>query len=479
MKQLPGELIVYLASVLAIPELKAFRLCCRQFAALGQASLFQSFEFRLWPSLDRLSAFEQLVQTPNIASKLRTLSLTTGVLLEYADYRYWQAQVYKNLSSAWLQSLSGRTPSKDEYNAFHTALQARFTEETRAKYDLYRWYLDVEADLFAEQLPSRLSSAIKHLSQHTSQITHKLTMAEPEITLEVVEKFRAPDRLLRRLPEIKDPRRRVINRREATLGHLSGFLSAISQSGPLSVLTMHHLPLQLLESSALRTSSALDKSFTTPRQLQISISSLPHSDWLSRAGLAPAPYTNGRNPAARRLRQLLNNTAKLETLCLELLPGKEAELSFELFDRTNLDRFPRHFLKNLRLLSLSHFSCRWTDLRTFLQEAAKLEELTLANARLETGSMVDLILFTPSLELQSIQILGRWVVDEDGGEWHAHTPADFTDCVNATVWEGPYVQDGMRSIIQHQMLKGSDKCPLLDEAAWESSGDTSWHYVPR
>lgn len=89
MDKLPGELIAYLCSSLPHPELKAFRLCCRAFAELGRSSLFEQFEFRLWPDRDRIEQLEELVASPAIASRLTALSMTTGVLLEYADYRYW------------------------------------------------------------------------------------------------------------------------------------------------------------------------------------------------------------------------------------------------------------------------------------------------------------------------------------------------------------------------------------------------------
>lgn len=114
MDRLPGELIAYLCFFLRPSEIKALRLCCKAFGEIARSSLFDQFEFRLWPSRDKIAQLEQLASTPVIASRLRTLSLTTGVLLEYADYRYWQAQVYKALSSKWSQSMSGHTPSKDE-----------------------------------------------------------------------------------------------------------------------------------------------------------------------------------------------------------------------------------------------------------------------------------------------------------------------------------------------------------------------------
>lgn len=480
MDRLPAELIIHLCYILPLPELKTFRLCCKAFATHGQAALFESFGYHLRPTRKRLSQLESLAVVPNVASKLRKLSLTTGVLLEYADYRYWQAQVYKELSSDWFQSLAGQTPSREEYNIFHNALQARFTEEMRYKYADYRWFLDVDASVTAQQFPSRLLEAMNRLSQHNSEVSFELSMAEPQITIDEVQAFVTPAYLSRQ-PEVHDPRQRVFNRRQAVLDHFLGFLSAASESSlRLRDLIVNCLPLQLLELPGEQATGTLDAAFADLRRLKLSVSSLPHSDWLSRAGLASAPYTRGRNPAARRLRELLNRPAKLESLDLALLPGKEAELSFELFDRINLDRFPRHFLKSLRTLSLSHFSCSWTDLKVFLQEAVSLKDLTLANARLETGGILDLLTFVPELRLQSAKLLGRWLVDEDRGEWHAHTPFDFTDCADAIVYEGPYVERGLKSRIEAYMVNGGDVCPIHDERTWESiGGDTSWHYIPR
>lgn len=90
MDSLPGELIAHLCSFLQNPDLKSFRLCGKNFAEIGQTYLFHNFEFRVWPNNHRLYQLEQLAQTPNVAEKLRCLSFESGVLLEYADYRYWQ-----------------------------------------------------------------------------------------------------------------------------------------------------------------------------------------------------------------------------------------------------------------------------------------------------------------------------------------------------------------------------------------------------
>jgi hypothetical protein len=77
-------------------------------------------------------------------------------------------------------------------------------------------------------------------------------------------------------------------------------------------------------------------------------------------------------------------------------------------------------------------------------------------------------------------------VDSDLGTWHAHSAADFTDCVANTTYEGPYLASGWRARVEEYALKGEVTCPLPEwdererervRAMWEQAGDTSWHYV--
>ena len=99
--------------------------------------------------------------------------------------------------------------------------------------------------------------------------------------------------------------------------------------------------------------------------------------------------------------------------------------------------------------------------------------------------MIDLLEFIATMRLQSVALHGRWYVDEDAGEWHAHNDDDFTaDCFASTSYEGPYAKNGMKARIERFMLEGSE-CPLpswtpngREEDIWEMKGDTSWHYLP-
>ncbi|ETN44533.1 uncharacterized protein HMPREF1541_10203 [Cyphellophora europaea CBS 101466] len=482
MDALPSELVTAISLFLSHHDLKAFRLCCKAYAALAESALFDNFEFRLWPRRERFAELEALTNAPTIASKLKVLSFESGVPLEYADYRYWQAQVYKALSSNWAQSHSGHAPPEGEYRKFHAALQSRFTENVRWDYALYRQYLDVESDRVANSLDAMLARSLSLLSQYCSNIQFKLLMREPQISLEEVEHF-VPECDIYQCPETQDPRQQVLDRRRNTLAHFLKFLSATQQSPfDLANLTMSSIPFQLIDQpDALVT---LKDAFSSLTSLSLDLSALPHSDWLSRAGLTE-PYSRGRSTSARQLRQLLDQPQNLQCLRLELPRGKEAEFSFELFDRTNLDRFPRHFLSNLTHLSLSRFRCSWPDMQLFLQEATNLQTVVLVDGRLETASLIDLLWFMPTLKLGRVSLGGKWYVDEDEGQWHANSKDDFTDCIAATVYEGPYVQRGMKHRIEEFLVNGGNDCPLprwtpqgREEELWELYGDTSWHYLP-
>ena len=481
---IPSEIISHISSCLSIRDLKPFRLCCKAFAEIGLTNLFSDFDFRLWPSSHRLYQLEQLTSNPEIACKLRCLCFESGVQLEYADYRYWQANVYNDISSERARNQLATKGTRDgEYGDFHNKLQARFTADMASRYKLYRWHLDQEAALMAQiGATSALAKSIATLKQHSPGLRFKLVMSEPQITLEDLEAFDA-SQYQHEYPEDPDPRRRVTKRREHCLQHFINFLRAPHFAHcEIDDLTAVNFPHELFTDQA--ASDTLDKTFQHLRALDMQVGALPHSDWLSRSGLQVI-YSQGRNLAARRLRMLLNKPGNLEHLRLEFPESKETEYSFELFDRTNLDRFPRLFLPHLKSFELCRFRSSWEDLEAFLMEAKSLASLKLSYCRLETGSMIDLLHFVPRMKLQSVAIHGRWYVDEDAGEWHAHNVDDFTsDCFAAISYEGPYVKNGMKSGVEHFMLKGGE-CPLPrwtpqghEEDIWELKGDTSWHYIP-
>jgi hypothetical protein len=493
MNAIPTEISAHVSSFLSTRDLKSFRLCCKVFADVGQTSLFFDFEFRLWPSTHRLYQLEQLSNHLEIASKLRCLCFESGVPLEYADYRYWQANVYNDISSDWARNALATRGTRDaQYGDFHAKLQARFTPELGRRYTLYRWHLDQEASLMAERGPTKaLARSIATLKSHNPSLRLKMVMTEPQITLEDLERF-DESQYQHEHPEDSDPRRRVTKRREHVLHHFINFLEApYLHSFPetsddsncqIGDLTAVNMPNELLTDSA--ATPAVGRMFTHLRRLDLQIGALPHSDWLSRDGIQPINL-QGRNRAARILQDQLNRTTNLQDLKLEFPKFKEAEYSFEMFDQTNLDRRPRLLLPNLKSFELCRFRCSWVNLQAFLAEAKSLAVLKLSSCRLDAGSMLDLLHFVPQMKLQAVSIHGRWLVDDDGGEWHAHTADDFTaDCFASTSYEGPYVVNGMKARVEKFMLDGGE-CPLprwtvqgREEDVWETTGDTSWHYLP-
>ncbi|OQU98490.1 hypothetical protein CLAIMM_04272 [Cladophialophora immunda] len=482
MDQLAPELVDHLCLFLDKPSLCSFRLTCRAFGVIAEEHLFRDFEFRLYPDHHRLYQLEQLAARPSIASRLRCVSFESGIQLEYADYRYWQAGVYHDKQNAWERSLVGAT--RDEYTQFHERLQARFTTDLARRYDLYRWHLDQQAASMAEsRVRNILMRIMGTLKQSSPRLRLKLIMAEPQIRLEELEAF-DPEQYASDKPYDPDPRRRVANRRQHCLDHFINFLQAAKLAGcEVADLTAIDIPQQLLSVGTIHGSQVLDETFQELKKLHMKISSFPHSDWLSRSGTGEI-YFGGRNLAARRLRMLLNHPSELEHLDLEFPAGLEAEYSFDLFDRTNIDRFPRLWLPHLKSLRLCLFRCTWPDLAALLDGGKNLNALVMKDCRLETGSLIDLLEHLRKKRLRRVQLLGTWYVDEDCGEWHSHSEEDFTSCFAANSYEGPYARTGMRSKIEG-FINGKGECPLPrwtteddPPQLWENESDTSWHFIP-
>lgn len=477
MDQLPSELVSHLCSLLDKSSLIAFRLTCSAFAALAEDYLFRDFEFLLYPNSHRLYQLDKLAAQNSIASRLKSLSFESGIQLEYADYRYWQAQVYHEKSSSWSTGGLSKGPSKEDYAKFHENLQARFTPNLSHRYDLYRWHLDQQAAFMASgQTREALIRILNVLGVSCPNLQFKMIMKEPQIKLEELEQF---DPLVydTEQPFDPDPRRRILNRRKNCLDHFSHFIQAACLSKyDLGDFTAIDMPHELLP-------EVWGHAFQDLKSLNLKINALPHSDWLGRTGMANI-YINGRNQSAVALKGLLNSTSQLQHLSLELPEFQKAEFGFELFDRTNLDRFPRLWMPHLESLCLCNFQCRFGDMRALLNEGVNIKTLTLRNGRLETDSMVTLLNYLADKRLMSVSILGTWYVDEDSGEWHSHTLDDFTSCHAATSYEGPYAYSGIKSKIERFMSQGGN-CPLPTwtvsndaQIAWELAGDTSWHYCP-
>ena len=485
MDQLAGELAAHVCACLEVAELKAIRLCCKPYADVGRSYLFHDFEFKLWPDRKRLRQLEHLASTPQIASKLRVLSWESGVLLEYADYRYWQAQLYAGIGGAWSRSLSAKGASSNEgYEEFHSGLHARFTPDLASRYESYRSHLDQEyAAVAGSDTAQSLAQTLDALFGNNKSVHFKLIMSEPQITLEDLENF-DPSQQGQVSHNTRDNRQRVSSRRQSCLYHFSNFLQAINTSHyQVTHLNGINIPRQLLSSPAICSEELIQRIFRTVTHLSLKLSTFPHSDWLSRGDLREL-YRNGRNPAAHRLRSFLDHAPRLQSLHLEFPEGNEAEYCFCIFNTWNLDRFPRLFLNGLQHLDLCRFRCSWNDLCTLLLDAKSLESLCVSHCRLETGSMIDLLHFIPTLHLSSILIGGKWYVDEDSGEWHAHTAEDFTDCLANTTYEGPYENNGMKRIVEEYMRcadrqEGRSECPLprwtpqgREEDFWELRGDS-------
>jgi hypothetical protein len=303
LSKLPPELIAHVCSFLPPSSLKVFRCTRKAYAAISEEQLFRSFEFKLSPSHHRLYHLEKLAAHPTIAPRLKCLAYESGIQLEYADFRYWQANIYQEFSNARSNGLTSDSVSKDEYTKFHAALQARFTTSMPAKYDLYRWHLDHEASMMAKPcVTSTLVRILDTLSQSSPNLKLKVVMSEPQISLPDLENFH-PQEYAHDLSNPFDPRQRVLTRRANTLAHFTHFLEAANLSSiEVTNLSAIALPHQLLTVDNRGSWSILTTTFQNLRSLTLQLSAFPNSDWLARGGL-----TDGsRNTAALRFARLVS-----------------------------------------------------------------------------------------------------------------------------------------------------------------------------
>lgn len=482
MDVLPAELVDLLYSYLPTQSIKSLRRTCKSFSAIGETHLFCNFEFRLFPNRHRLYQLEQLALHPTIATRLQTLACESGVPLEYADYRYWRAQVYQEESSKFSRGITTDGISQDEYRKFHTHLDSRFTPDMGAKYALYREHLDQEATaLAAPEIVGVLSKSIRDLHSRNPDFKMKVVMSEPEVTLDELTRFDASCYACELLPDL-NPRWRVQKRRQNCLQHFEIFFeAAFLAKWEISDITAINLPREILVGRSPRDVEVMNATFRTLQHLRLDIGELPHSDWLARGD--GDIYIRGRNLGAVRFSRLLDMTKGLQSLIVAFPAHSRAEFSFEFFDPTNADRFPRLWLSSLRVLELANIQCRWDDLKTALEAAIQVKSLKLSECRLETGSMIDLIHALRTMRLEFVCLDGCWRVYEDDGEWHSHDEAVYTECP-VSCYEGPYASKGLRHRIEKFIMEGG-KCPLPpwtagggEERIWETVGDTSWHYIP-
>jgi hypothetical protein len=476
MDRLPAELVDYLYCFLDTQSIKSLRIACKSFAEIGESHLFNEFEFRLYPQLSRLGQLRELSEHPTIASQMQCLTYESGIQLEYADYRYWKAQVYQAETNNFSRGITSDGKSQDEYVRFHTALEARFTPDLGERYEEYRRWLDHQAGLMAHSfvVPSTFAST---LSKCSSLKTIKIVMSEPEITLDDLathtsngHRYVAPDNC--------QPGKRIEQRRENCLLHFMSLLKAVHFSGRfIRELKAIDLPKAMLNSTDYEL-DIMNSVFQPLKNLEIKVSEFPHSDWLSRGG--EATYFRGRNLAAMTLRKLLNEPRELQSLDLTFPKAREAEFSFDIFDQTNLDRFPRKWLPGLKQLALSNSLCTYSDMQALLNEATGLESLTLRDATLETGSLPELLVVLHKMKLKDVCIDGHLNVPEDSGVWHSHNKDNYYEC---THYEGTYATNGMRSKVESYIINGGEP-PLIvanyDNHAdmfWPIYNDTSWHLI--
>lgn len=481
MDRLPLELVQYLYLYLPTKSTKSLRLTCKSFAEIGESRLFKDFEFRLYPQQSRLGQLKELSLHPRIAPRLKCLCYESGIQLEYADYRYWKTQVYQSETNKFSRGITSDGISREEYQQFHQALEARFTPDMGERYEEYRRWLDHQGGIMAHS-PAVPSVLAMTLGKCHALTTIKILMSEPEITLDELTVHASKDHEYIATDSLK-PSVRIAQRRRNCLNHFMSLLKAVYSSGRIiRELIAIDLPKAMLSGTEYEA-DIIAGVFYPLHQLDLKISEFPHSDWLHSDWLSCGRGTNyvrGRNIASVTLRKLLNGPKDLQRLSLCFPSGREAEFSFDIFDRTDLDRFPRKWLAGLKQLGLSNFLCTWSNLRDLLQDARDLKSLTLRDATLETGSMITLLKSLGDLKLEEVCIDGRWMVEEDGGEWHSHDEDHFDGC---EFYEGCYVVDGLRSRIESYII-GGGPCPLADwdenscaDKEWALLGDTSWHYI--
>jgi hypothetical protein len=477
MDRLPSELVDYLFAFLSTKSVKNLRLACRSFAEIGEGHLFNGFEFRLYPQLSRLEQLKQLSFHPTIAPRLKCLCYESGIQLEYADYRYWKAQVYQSATNKFSRGITSDGKSQEDYQQFHTALEARFTPDLGERYEEYRRWLDYQAGIMAHS-PETAFVFATTLNRCRGLTTIKIVMSEPEITLDALTRHKSTAHRYIAADNIQ-PAIRIEQRRRNCLAHFISLLKAVYSSATVvTELIAIDLPKAMLNGTKYEA-DIMNRVFHHLRHLDLKLSEFPHSDWLSRGG--ETSYFRGRNIAAMTLRKLLNEPKDLQRLALSFPTGREAEFSFDIFDRTNLDRFPRSWVPGLRHLSLANFLCSWEDLNELLKDARNLKSLTLREATMETGSMISILTAVHELKLDDVCIDGTWTVQEDAGEWHSHDEDNFYDCEH---YEGAYAVKGLRSKIESYIINGG-LCPLPgwtadghEDRIWELEGDTSWHYIP-
>ena len=296
--------------------------------------MFKDFEFRLYPTEARLDELRQLSLHPTIASRLKSLCYESGIQLEYADFRYWKAKLYQSETSNFDRGIAPDGASQEDHQQSHRTLETRFGPNLEAQYENYRRWLDNQAGVLANS-PQTFSVFASVLSKCLSLTTIKLSTSEPEITLDELTTYASKNQRYTE-PDNVRPATRIGKRRRNCLSHFTSLLEAVySSSRVVTDLVAIGLPKAIFNTTDYEA-DILKGVFYPLQNLDLKIGKFPHSYWFQPGGFSS--YFRGRNIAPLTLGRLLNEPKDLQRLALSFPTGWEAAFSFEIFDRTNLDR---------------------------------------------------------------------------------------------------------------------------------------------
>ena len=486
MDRVPIEIVDSIFSYLKKIDIASARLVCRRFRCVGEDHLFANFEFRLLPRRERWDSLCALANTENIRTRVKTLCFESGVPLEYANYRYWKENVYRDLSFQFPINMR-----KDEYDKRHRELEAQFPPELGDIYEKYRLLLDEDANYFATlEFASTLSTLLTKLP-HLCGI--RLMMREPRIILrDLLHNKRRLDEFQ---PPAVDQRRSAALRRAWCCRHLMSLFAAVNTTRDTIVkFEGVHLPYQFLTmESFLENRKVLQHT----EDISISLGAFPYSDWLDRATATMRGNSfNQAFEAFGELSHTLDIAKNLKKLTITMPPAFVTG-TFDTFDHLiNYASGCYLLLPCLESLNLFDFRCRAARLIDFLdQHKSTLTHLGLSGIELisaEYGSLNASWIFMfkaiqELLDLNSISLRGVLAsgVDRRHETWHAHSPDDFSQCT-----DGAYPAHGLKHKLEGFIIHGGsfplpeppvDTGPLDHDFiyTWELMGDASFHYSPR
>jgi hypothetical protein len=515
-------------------DLGSFRCCSKTYNAIVRDILFDDFTFLLRPTSRHICMLEELPTSPWVMSRLRNLKLETGIPLEYADYRYWQAEVYQARTSQWRLSRLSHITFQD-YASFHKALQARFSPELQRKYDLFRWHLDREAaSATTNRYAWRLAVGLQALKAHIGEVNFVVSMKEPEITLEQVEAF--DPGFHHDGHEVLDPQRRVQMRRHSAKAHMANFLAALHLSGiDVKNLRLDNVPPELLGPApflAMRRPNGdigvarsafnnvppnhldmppfdrfdqrevFDLIIPHLNNLEVSFRSLPYNQWLDERArraleawlrindIHDGPHDNAVTRAMRHLYEVLDQAQDLRRFRFRPEVTEEGR-QIHIRDFGDMSRRTVSF-DRLTHLQLEGIRFELVDLELILRQDKGLHSLVLLSCALQSSvgrdlngpdSMYGLIRALRSRGLKSAEISKELLVNE--GVWHLHSQDDYSLC---PLTEGAYPKESLKSRVHAYITGASNICPLPELKTHDEPvncqilelwGDNSFHFVPR